>query len=494
VVQSVSNNLTTLLHKIGFEDNTFRVIVQEALKMKRDHPDQFLFESFDEYIYDAFMKLLLTTSDELFKQVLKKDRNIPTGRSTPCESPVFKMINRVTDHTYRQRMPRKSSEDMLVKRSRKKSKSGNTTPEPTTSADDQVAIDLLERENELLRLEVARCQRSIKRFTLPAGMAADFIVPTSLDPEHPNPAGSRFAETGSHSGADRSKAISPTAVGRTLHSLSSSSRKPRNSRSESPLRKAASSPAAGIEQPDPEVELSFWFDYFMVFETTPPVASDVNGRSTKDVLFRFPPDDRTDFELDVNWRHFLSVPHEVVTGSKKKRRVKISQALVYSAVLSGDRFLSCVTLPSAAVPGKHPLFGKAQTESPPPEANTDEPVPPHDVDSQQEDVKPTQDSEQKEKTDSGSSSDDDTIEFVDEELEAVNVQEPSSGASSPGGLTEGSVSPKPQLSPKEVLKEEKERNKAKAKAMTTFVLVSRVPWFQVRCYLLSRLTAGSTVV
>ena len=48
VVQSVSNNLGSLLHKIASEDVTFRVVVQEALKMKRENPDQFLFESFDE--------------------------------------------------------------------------------------------------------------------------------------------------------------------------------------------------------------------------------------------------------------------------------------------------------------------------------------------------------------------------------------------------------------------------------------------------------------
>ena len=50
VVQSVSANLTNLLQKIAREDATFRVIVQEALKMKRDSPDQFLFETFDECV------------------------------------------------------------------------------------------------------------------------------------------------------------------------------------------------------------------------------------------------------------------------------------------------------------------------------------------------------------------------------------------------------------------------------------------------------------
>jgi hypothetical protein len=162
VVQTVATNLTTLLHKIAFEDATFRVVVEEALKMKRDHPDQFLFESFDEYIYDAFMKLLLTTSDELFKQVLRKEKNIPAGRAAPCDSPVFKMINRVTDHTYRQPAPRKSSEQMLK---------GQKTSRGGAGASAAEQIEALELDNEQLRLEVARCQRSIKRFTLPANLA-----------------------------------------------------------------------------------------------------------------------------------------------------------------------------------------------------------------------------------------------------------------------------------------------------------------------------------
>ena len=104
-------------------------------------------------MYDAFMKLILTTADVLFKTVLKKDRNIPRGASGPCDSPVFTMINRVTDHTYQQRVPRRSSEKMLVKGA-----SGAKV--------DAARLELLEHENDQLRLEVARCQRSIKRLSL----------------------------------------------------------------------------------------------------------------------------------------------------------------------------------------------------------------------------------------------------------------------------------------------------------------------------------------
>lgn len=593
VVQSVSTNLTNLLQKIAREDTTFRVIVQEALKMKRDSPDQFLFETFDEcvrnacafslvfsrfrkvvedfqtllgltgmyvcchrYVYDSFVKLLLTTTDELFRQTLRKDRNIPQGRAAPCEPPVFKMINRVTDHTYRQSIPRKGSEKTLQNHvSESASRKSNTKGESQADfeGDLRERVDVLKRENEVLRLEVARCQRAIKRFTLPPSLALDSasVVDVKCEKEASNrnrlieaqslvapiilEAGDQEAQGVSEE--DAAKASSPTAAGQTLHSLlSPGPRRARKLKRDSAVAtngspgsnstgSATPTPTAdgrtlrqdaerkrdtGTPMPSPGSRNSLlvnrrngWFDYFLVIETTPavdfvssdPTATPSRNRgrppsATRETLFRFPPTDVAEFPLDKHWGHFLSVPFEAVVPGGNVHKASKTPPIVYSAVLSGDKFISCVTVPSLALSGRRAAAAAAAAAVAAASAaakveaeNFPEPELGEGSSSDEEGLD----------QEGAISSDEDTIDFVDEDLASGNEEDVSCSTSGRGtpnsssaslrtdGTPSGSASPS-TMSAQDKTALAKAEARARACAMTTFVLISRVPWFQVCCY------------
>ena len=496
------------------------------------------------------MKLLLTTTDELFRQTLRKDRNIPQGRATPCDPPVFKMINRVTDHTYRQSIPRKGSEKTLQHHiseptRRKSNAKGEGQVDPEGDLRDRV--DALKRENAVLRLEVARCQRAIKRFTLPPSLVLDSasVVDVKCEKEASNrsrliEAQSVVApiviEAGDHNvqnatEEDAAKAFSPTAAGQTLHSLLSPG--PRRARklkrgSSVASNDSSASNSAGSATPTPTAHGrrlgqdrgqrkdspiippdgnsllvnsgNGWFDYFLVIETTPAVdfvSSDpaitpsrnrgCTPSATRETLFRFPPTDVAKFPLDKHWGHFLSVPFEVVVPGGNVHKASKTPPIVYSAVLSGDKFISCVTVPSLALSGRRAAAASAAAAVAAASAavkaaaaNFPEPELGEGSSSDEEGLD----------QEGAITSDEDTIDFVDEDLAFGNegLSCSTSGRGTPNsssaslkadGAASGSASPSMSAQDKIALAEAEAR--ARACAMTTFVLISRVPWFQV-CY------------